>query len=338
MSDNVDRQALTSDEAVTALLRKAPPRPPPPDADARAIRRVVESEWRTAVGRRRRRKMTLGLAMAASVLVAAMLSLNLLRSSGIEIKQVAAIEASNGSLFVLGEDSELVAGDGLLAVHAGQTLVTGDSSSATLAWGAGGSLRMDASTRVEFLSVEEIRLSRGRLYFDSAPAFHEQPSRSSDAPITIRTAIGSVTHIGTQYMVSQSRTGMTVSVREGEVQIESSDVSSIVMEGQQLAISGRGARQFANVGRSGGDWAWIEATSPTVDLNGRSVSDLLDWAGRESGLTIVFESDTAEAYARSTTLNGTLESPPREALEFWMLGTDLDWRIEEGVIYVNETP
>jgi ferric-dicitrate binding protein FerR (iron transport regulator) len=336
MNDMSRETSLNTDEAVEALLGKAAPRPVPPAAEARAVREAVQAEWRQVSGRHKRRKSFVRMAMAASVLVAVFISLNALRINGIEEVQVASIDKRFGMISVLGENSEMLEGSHLTTIVAGQTLITDDDSGMSLNWGGGGSLRLDENTRVEFLSDEQVFLSVGRIYFDSTPAFAAGLISDSDARLTIVTDFGEITHVGTQYMTRANRDAVTVSVREGEVVIEGAGISGSASQGQQLAISGSGVRSMGNIPPYGSAWEWIEQTTPPVNLDGRSVSDFLGWVSRETGFGLEYESNSAEAYARQELLRGAVKTDPRQALQFWMLGTDLGWRIENGVIYVNE--
>ena len=160
---------LNDDDAVEALLGKAAPRPVPPDVETEAVRKVVRAEWQKVTGQRRSRTRVTQWAMAASVLVAVFVTLNLLRTSGIEPQQVATIDKQFGTISVLGEDAQFLQHNNLERIVAGQTVRTSADSGLGLAWSGGGSLRIDAKSRVEFLSTDAVYLHDGRIYFDSAP-------------------------------------------------------------------------------------------------------------------------------------------------------------------------
>jgi ferric-dicitrate binding protein FerR (iron transport regulator) len=325
-----------ADDAVEALLGKAAPRPVPPAAETEAARAAVKAQWRAMTNRRQRRQRLMSFAIAASVLIATFVSLNMLRTNGIEQIAVASIDKRFGSIYVLGENAELVAGNNLTTVVAGQTLITDAQSGIGLAWADGGSLRVDENTRVEFLSPESINLRSGRVYFDSSPnPIAAGRAAGRDARLTIMTDRGRVSHVGTQYMAHLNAGTLTVSVREGEVIVANAAHKRSASRGQQLAIGGGGAPTVLNVSTYGDGWQWIEQISPAVDLDGRSVDEFLGWVSHETGLTLEYASQRAAAYARREVLNGTLNTGPSRALEIWMMGSDLEWRIEDGVIYVD---
>lgn len=336
MTDTSRQTSLESDEAVEALLGQARPRLVPPEDEARAVRQAVHAEWRKVTGRQQSRKRLMSFAMAASVLVAVFVSLNMLRINGVDEVAVASIDKSFGSIYVLGENSEHLEGNHLNTVVGGQTLITDTSSGIGLAWGNGGSLRIDENTRVRFVSDETVYLESGRVYFDSAPVLADRSVTGSDVRLTIDTDHGEVMHVGTQYMARADATGLTVSVREGEVVIEGAGRSGKAAEGQQLAISGSGAHSLVNIRPHGSAWEWVEQTSPSATVDGRSVDEFLGWVSHETGLELEYESQDAEDYARQEALKGTVDLGPRQALRVWMSGVDLEWRIDDGVIYVDE--
>ena len=336
MTNSVKDTSLDTDEAVEALLGRATSRLVPPESEKDAVRDAVHAEWIELIGGQRRKKNYMSLALAATVLAAAFISLNMLQTSGIEEVQVASIDKRFGSIYVLGDNAELLEGNRLSSVVTGQTLITDNDSGLALAWSGGGSLRIDENTRVEFVSDVKVYLRSGRIYFDSSPVLASRSIIGSEAALTILTDFGEVFHVGTQYMTHADDTNLTVSVREGEVRIEGAGEPATATQGQHLAISGNGVRNLFAIPSHGAAWEWVEQTSPAANIDGRSVDEFLSWISQETGLDIQYETLAAESYAQQELLNGTIDTDPRQALQIWMLGTDLGWRIEDGVIYVNE--
>ena len=81
-----------------------------------------------------------------------------------------------------------------------------------------------------------------------------------------------VQHIGTQFMAAANRDRLIVSVREGEIVVESAGRNTPAVEGQQLAISGSGAFDVVNIKSYDGAWTWVEQTAPGASLDGRTLS------------------------------------------------------------------
>jgi hypothetical protein len=328
----------TTDKAVEELLEHALPRPMPPSGDERMICEAVQAEWQAVTRKRRTRTQFTRLAIAATVLLAVTVSFNMLRESGIAPVQVATINKSYGSI-LLGNQSQLNALSDFSAITVGQSIVTDTDSGIGLEWGRGGSLRIDANTRVEFVSADEIYLLSGRIYFDSTPSelIAGMPAGSVGTQLRIRTDHGTVTHVGTQYMTHSSSTELTITVREGRVSMDGNYYYKTVLEGQQLKVRGSNRANVANFPRHGAAWDWVEKTSPVADVDGRSIDEFLHWVSRETGRKIVYGSPQAERIARSKDLVGQVDMNPERALENYMMTTDLDWRYSEdgGVINVE---
>jgi len=157
------------DESLEQLLGKASPRPVPDSADVATAREAVRREWHAVSGGNRSRKRMLALAVAATVLISAFSLFNVLRMPDVDIVPVASIQKSFGSIYLLGDQSELTRVDDLSTIHTGQIIVTGDDAGIALAWGNGGSVRLDSNTVVEFRNGSTVFLRSGQIYFDSMP-------------------------------------------------------------------------------------------------------------------------------------------------------------------------
>ena len=322
MTKSGEKYTVRQDDAVEALLEKAAPRPVPPAEDEQRVREAVHAEWRSATGKLRTRRQFARLAIAASVLLAVALSFNAFRETGVEPVTVAAIDKSHGSIYRLGERSELTEVSDLATITTGQTISTGTDSGIGLAWHGGGSLRIDAATTVEFIAIDSVFLHDGRIYFDA---------QASAAAFAIETAQATVSHLGTQYMTAVDGPGLTVSVREGEVNIDRGRGRDTAYAGQKVELVGDAAASVTNISRSGAQWNWVEATAPTLDFSDKSTFEFLHWVSRETGLDVVFESAEAERVAREGRLVGTIPGlDPRRELEVRMLGEDLDYVIDRG--------
>jgi ferric-dicitrate binding protein FerR (iron transport regulator) len=330
-------KTLGTDEAIEALLRKAPPRPTPSDQDMADVRDTVRNEWRAVSGKHRTRRRLVSLAAAATVILAVGATVSLLRVPSALPVPVATIDRTIGSIYLLGEQSELTATQDLAELMAGQMLVTGRDSGAGIAWHNGGSLRIDEDTRLEFVSPDEIVLRSGRVYFDSQPASLQAGiTQSSIASFAIRTDQGVVKHIGTQYMTGINGGALTISVREGEVEVENAHQQSSAVAGQQMTVVGSNRPTYTNISRHGENWRWVEQLAPEIDIDQRSAYEFISWAAREAGFETRFVSEAVEQRAHETVMTGTVRLEPQVALRTFLRTTDLDARIEDGWIVINE--
>ena len=337
MTNSNQHSEFGNDRALEQLLRQAPPRPAPPESDTKNVRSAVHAEWQSMSGKRRARKLLMTFAIAATVLLAVGVTINTLRVPSAVPVTVATIDKSIGSIYLLGKQSQLQNTNGLSVLTAGQTILTGHDSSVGVVWSAGGSLRIDEDTRVEFIAEDAIVLRSGRVYFDSQPSkLSAGITAGSAAPFEIRTEQGVVLHVGTQFMTSVDASSVSVSVREGQVMIEGATYNEIAEEGERIVFSGRGRPEVVNISRHGDAWDWAEAVAPSVDVDKRTVHEFLTWVSRETGLQLRYEDATVESAAHIITLTGTVRIPPRDALDFWSPTVGIDWRIEGGTIVVSD--
>jgi hypothetical protein len=322
------------DKSVERILGNAKARPAPSAEEAQVVRDNVQAEWQALIRKRTTNRRLVSWAIAASILVVVFVGLNTIRLGGISEVQVADIDKSFGSIYMLGDNSELLESNFVHAVTAGQTIITDKDSGIGFAWAGGGSLRIDESTRVEFLSRDAIYLRTGRIYFDSKPVL-TATAASAEAKLTIITDHGEVTHVGTQYMASAQGNTLTVSVREGEIRLERPTSVESALGGQQIQIQGGATVNIVKISPYGENWQWIEPMAPAANVDGRSVHEFLDWVSHETGLKLQFANDNIESRAKNEVLVGTVDTDPTSALRIWMLGSDLDWRITSGKIFVG---
>lgn len=334
MDRNKEINELRSDEAFAELLSKAPPRPAPPATDEALIRAAVHAEWQKVSGGHVRRRHITSFALAASVVLAVFATLNLLRDPIVDFsnQQMATIEKQFGEFSV---NSRIANAVQVAAIEGGDLVETGSDSGLALGWHDSGSLRIDENTTVVFEAADQIYLQQGRVYFDSeAGPLSSQPAKIGAVELSIRTDHGVLRHLGTQYMTRVDAEELVVSVREGVVSIDG-NVTARASAGQQFAISASGSLAIDDT-NGVDDWAWVEKSTPAVNLNGHFVAEALAWVSRESGRTVSYASEGAERVARQAQLRGNMELPPTRALDIFMMTVDLNARIEGEVIVVSE--
>jgi len=328
---------VPSDDALEQLLKEASPRPVPPRQDEAAVRNAVKAEWRDVTGTRRVRRNVFQYALAATVLLGVFALFSMFRVPVVEDVEVASIEKSFGAIYLLGEEAELRETAALSVVLSGQTIVTGNDAGLALAWGKGGSLRVDENSRVAFSSDSGILLESGRVYFDSQPSPLVADTMSGGGPaFTVVTEHGDVIHTGTQFMTQTSSSSLIVSVREGQVEIDGTFQRHTATPGEQVTLTGRQQPTVLSIGRSGQNWDWVTRTSPPADVDGKTIRVFLEWACRELGLELVFEGG-AESVANRDLLIGTVDIAPADALRIRLASAALNFRIEEGVLTVSDT-
>jgi ferric-dicitrate binding protein FerR (iron transport regulator) len=299
---NNDRNGPPDDDAIARLLKGAGGRDQPDAAIEAQVRTAVESEWRQLVSARRRRQQVTVWAAAAGVAVAALavwlamplldreqpVAATLVQSSGV-------IEYRNGpraDWAPLGEGA---------ALYSRQEVRTSASSRAAFELASGPELRIDRASHLVFDELEVASLEQGAAYVDSGTAPGAIASR-----FRLRTAAGTIRHLGTQYEARVDASRLRVAIREGSVRIETPGAAVSGIAGEQILVDG------GNVTRSDlpahdPAWDWIGAVTPTFDIEGRTLAEFLRWAARETGLDLLYVSDVAEREAVGTVLRGSIE-------------------------------
>ncbi len=330
MSDN--------DESLEQLLSNASPRPVPGQADAALAREAVRAEWHVVSGKRRSRKRLVRFATAATILIGAVSLFSLFRAPAPDVVKVASIQKSVGSIYVLGERSELTLAENLAAIYSGQTIVTGADGRMALSWGNGASVRLDNATELVFVDGDAVQLRSGRLYFDSMPAdLTAGVGTGAIETFQVETEFGIVSHVGTQFMMEVAADELRVSVREGRVDIAGEYYPHTAVRGEQVVFSGRQRPVVLSVSEYGDTWDWVSQTSPEIDVDGKSVDAFLTWASRELGMRVEYADTAVQESARQAMLEGRVDTEPAEAIRLRMLTAAMDWRVHEGVIYVSNS-
>ena len=178
-------------------------------------------------------------------------------------------------------------------------------------------------------SALEIELLSGRIYIDTGNASGQHE------PLLVRTPAGTIQHLGTQYMAGVEGKAVFVTVREGRVEIATVKAKSTAHPGERLDVDTSGTEHTSIVPTFGGVWEWTEQVTPEFKLDGLSAYDFANWAGRETGRQVGFESADAEALARETILRGSIDLEPIRALDLILQTSDLEPVVEGGNILIR---
>ncbi len=320
-------------DAVATLLSHAEPRPVPPSHVEEEIRSSVHAEWQSIVQQRKRGALRRQLAIAASLLVAVSAGLFLLNQPPTVGVTVANVDKQIGNVTLSTDDSENRQLSGASTFSTGDVVETRRNAALGLSWHRGGSLRLDADTRLEFVDEQTVYLHSGRVYFDSE-------DEVAPFDFVVQTSHGSLTHVGTRYMAAADNEELIVTVREGRVRIDGRGRDTTAGTGKRVEIRGSGSPVALNASGYGDAWVWVEAVSPSISKENRSVHDFLSWVTRETGYQLIYDDRAVEALASTTVLSGRVQADPRTELRLTMLTTDMDYELDSqsGVIRVRGKP
>jgi ferric-dicitrate binding protein FerR (iron transport regulator) len=229
-----------------------------------------------------------------------------------------------------GSDAERPATAGVQL--AGQSRVTtGPGGRAVVALPGGGSLRVDAGTRLVFATADRVVLDEGAVYFDSGAA------DAAARPFVVTTRRGTVQHVGTQFLVRSARQSgpVSVSVREGRVLVDHAGERRQAAAGDKVTLLADGSTELGRVAPDAAEWQWIHAVTPAYDLEGRTLADFLAWAARETGRRLEFASAADRETAAGVRLSGSIDGfTPDDALAAVVPTTRFSYRLEDGRLTV----
>jgi len=290
----MDETNGNSDDAIAALVRLAGRRPPVPEDAMRRVREAVHEEWMESIGRRRR---TRWIGSAAAV-AAALVTIVILRMTPSTPQP-----APQRTVVAGGQTNSAV-------IYANDVYEVANGNTASLAWGKA-TLRLDGGTRVRVASATELTLERGAVYVDS-----------NESGVLVRTPMGNVRDVGTQFEVRLTPDRMRVRVREGRVDLQHGGVTHAAEAGTEIDADAQGGVTEHSIATSGSDWEWVVRAAPPIHLDGRTLSEVVASVTRDEGLKPVWSDQTAQN-AASMRLHGDVPLTPEEALDTALVASGL---------------
>jgi hypothetical protein len=311
--DSAKRSDQETERAMQSLFAHVRPRDLPPSADEAEIRRALFVEWDAITGRRAFLRRAVAATAAAAILLATFAAL-LLRTGSAPAAVVASVERVRGDAQIGGVALSIGA-----AVPSAVRIDT-HSGQVALRLADGGSLRLAPQTRVTFASAGHAALDAGTLYFDS---------ENGASAVEVRTPLGIVRDMGTQFIAHLAGERLDVAVRDGRVAIERGSGEVDVAAGERVSVSsGAPAPRRERSASFGGDWDWAERLAPRFDIDGRRLIDFLQWVEAQTGRTLAFADPKSEQVARDTVLNGSIDLEPLPMLTAVLALTDLGYTLD----------
>jgi len=191
----------------------------------------------------------------------------------------------------------------------------------------GGSLRLAPQTRLTFAAAGHATLDSGTLYFDS---------ENGAAAVEVRTPLGVVRDMGTQFVARLAGERLDVAVRNGRVAIERGSSAVDVVAGERVSVtSGASAPRRERSASFGGDWDWAERLAPRFDIDGRRLIDFLQWVEAQTGRTLEFADPNGEQAARDTVLTGSIDLEPLPKLAAVLTTTKFGYALDGDRIVIR---
>jgi ferric-dicitrate binding protein FerR (iron transport regulator) len=311
------------DSSIDDLLREVGPRVQVSADIIATVRAAVIGEWRAMLERRQRRNQRYALAAGiVAVLSIAAFGLRIRDKPTVVMGTVVRID---GILNVAGSHGAVHAAHVGEALLSGTELATEHDSYVALDFGDGIGLRLAKDSTLRLSAPGQVVLAAGALYVDSGIA--NEGTRL--IPLTVQTSAGRIHHIGTQYQVrtltgpAETR-GIEVSIRQGQVQIETAGQTSTGSAGERLSISSQGQVARTSLSPLDPSWQWAARAAPQFDIGGHSLHEFLRWAAHETGRKLTYASPACQSAAEALKLGGSIAGlDPDTALEAILSTTKL---------------
>jgi ferric-dicitrate binding protein FerR (iron transport regulator) len=324
-------------EFVASLLRTAGTRADPPQAEYEQVLAAASQALEAMLARRRRVRVTLPLALAATLaaVTAGLLWITRPVPSG---ESVAIPERLAGSVMMRAANGTAWATIALSEpVPAASSIRTGVDSRIGLRLRTGSALRLDADSEVLIESEDRVRLLRGAAYVDSGVE-RDREGLMERRAVQIVAANVTARDIGTQFEVRLLGGDCRLRVREGRVALAHPGGAETGSAGDQLVIEANGAVERSRVAPDDPGWQWVEQVAAAPDIENQPLNRVLEWVARETGRPIRFSTREIERQAAGAVLHGSIRGlDPLAALATVLATSGLRYQIiEDGSILISE--
>jgi ferric-dicitrate binding protein FerR (iron transport regulator) len=267
--------------------------------------------------RRRQRRGYFGAACAATLLLVATY-LYVQRDAPYIATPIAHVVSVAGSADAVAAGARTPLREGT-QLHSEQTVQVGRGALLAIRL-RGADVRLNSDTAV-VLHATRLQVLRGQIYVD-AGATHPGPT------LEIETPLGTLAHVGTQFVVSVTSAEMRAAVREGSIAVNAAGrrrIVSAVDGAQELTVTLAGAVTTAPIAGTGGIWTWVVDAAPRYTMDGRNADEFLVWAARQLGAQLHYTNDATRVHAQTVVLHGDVRTlAVVHGLEILSATTDLD--------------
>lgn len=308
------------DDTLAAVLKLAGPSPVIDREVEHRVYANVKQEWSRSRHRSSAMRWAVPVALAASVLVAISL---------IDSPSTIPAPTAIGTVSIIGSGTDNVAhavGD---AIYASDVLDTSGQGGMSVMLAKDISLRIDANTLLRVDAASEFTLLTGRIYIDTGDRIYP------DRHVTIYTATGTATDVGTQFSVRFKDADMSIAVREGLVNVKEGSRTHSARRGDRVTVRPGTGAQFDSVEVYGPEWAWVTALASEFVIENSSLLEFLRWVERETGMELEIESEAIRIETRRSRLHGSIAGmAPLDALEAVLATTQFTYSIDDGRIVI----
>jgi hypothetical protein len=191
-------------------------------------------------------------------------------------------------------------------------------------------LRMDASTRIQFKSDSVLVLERGVVNLDTGKTHRR---------LTVSTAMGNVIDNGTRFQVRLNDNRIEISVREGSVSLnQNGGQTHAITAGNRLIASANGEILVNKFDIDESEAEGLNKMSGNFNLEGRTLMEFLLWISKQNGWTLKFSDPKIEKNAGPVVLHGSVAALlPQQMLAAVLPVCGLNYKLKDGVLTISES-
>jgi ferric-dicitrate binding protein FerR (iron transport regulator) len=322
---------MVDEEDVTGQLLRLAGAPADPSAERTArVREAVHHAWRAD---RRRRMIRHGAAIALLGAAATLVTAVWMNRPQVVVAPsnpaVAMSQRIQGRPIVIRKHERPAVPQPLslsTSIHVDDVIETDGASRAAIEAADGSSVRIDRASRVAFLAPALIDVTAGAVYVATS---------DGSQGFEVRTPIGTLRDVGTQFEVRLTGSSLRLRVRTGTVEIRRRFDVETARSGTEAMVTptGLAVRQMPPFGS---EWAWTTDVAPSFAIEGRPLHVFLEHIAAEQGWALRYsDPDVAEA-ARRIVLHGSVDGlNAEEALGVALATSGLQYRLQAGELLVS---
>ena len=179
-------------------------------------------------------------------------------------------------------------------------------------------LRLNSHSQIR-LELDGVHLLAGEIYINN------ETGGAIREPILVHTPYATVSDIGTQFTVALVGEEVISTVRKGSIVVDTGALvhtASAAITPHRIVVNKQRVLSANSV--SAEQWRWIYALAPAFELDGSNAYQFLQWSVAETGQELVFATNSAETYARITSLHGDIPAlDPEQHLAAVLASTHL---------------
>ncbi|MCZ6830851.1 MAG: FecR family protein [Gammaproteobacteria bacterium] len=295
------------EQDIARLLQAAGRREELPVHLKRSWEASFRKELAPVIERRKWRQHRRVFALCASFVLLALVGLFTLRPPTV-LDQEIRVSRVIGEALVTAPTGEEVLARNDQQLEAGSVLITPADAYLSLIF-QDYDLRLNSHSQIR-IDTDGVHLLAGEIYISN------ESGRWPREPIVVHTPYATIRDIGTQFTVALAGDQVISTVRRGSIVVNTGAAEHTAEAGNnphRITVNQR--REVSSSELSAEQWTWIYPLAPVFEIEGSSTYDFLQWSVAESGLKLAFASDSAETYARITTLHGDISSlDPEQAV------------------------